>query len=565
MPDVGRALRDSNLAFASEGDGATDVANIGRAVEPMLRELEERAAEDLHIRAATEALRRREPALAVRSGFRAGASHRIPVSIGPRQEGLIVATEATLPKPSPMPPAIASPSSCPSRNPSRGRSWERSSCPCSVPAGRSYSRCACPRMRKPQARIAVLHRGRILQTAILRGPVLPAAEPERRDAAAGLGVEDLNGADRDVPEADLRPGFVSLDDRQRFDAAIILNEDRRGRHGGTVVAGSKAARFEFDFVSKAVASLSRELDRASATTRSSASWTRETHRLPAAACDRRQRPLHRYRPEDERALGPRHLERLQVLSANPDTMLPVEPIYDLPPPTPDETPTLCENASVALETGACEPRYHVPTPEDFLPVICPAGFWGISKVIERQATDGEQTGAAFEVRAVGDQRRDPLRPLAPVLPAASDRINEVNKDELEALHRRSLAAHRLAGHARPALARLGRRRPSRRPPVLVVLSHTELAARTARRWRSRRPAAPNGDPWPASGRTMSTRRAPSRPDRAAARLHDGGAAHELPVVYRPICGHGRVGRRRHRSPLSWAAMRAGRPRRCSTS
>jgi hypothetical protein len=490
LPELGTALRTSNLAFASEGEGATDVAIVGRAVEPMIRELEAKAAEDRYIRAAIEAIRRGKASpLRVRQGFRAGTRHRVSVSIGPREKGFIVATEAIPPEALAdaaghrltvvlaEPTLLAKPLVRTLELPAFGTSGPAEF---ELPVPRSAD--------AVEARITVLHRGRILQTAILHGPVLSAAELERRETAAaatahGAAVPAAPGATASpphgieiVPEANLRPGFPALDDRRRFQAAIVLNEDRSGRHGGTWISGTKAAQFNFDFLKEAVAGVAEVLDRAER----DAAFERKLDSAKSIAY------LRKLATEGSglytaigakivKKLGAKRLERLQVLSANANTMLPVELIYDLPPPAPDETPTLCENAANALHTGQCQSRFHVPNAEDFLTVICPSGFWGISKIIERQATDGdEEARAAFEVRRVGDQRRTPLRSLVPVMLAASDHVNDVQKNELKRITR----ALELLTNNRVTPVRRWRDWAEvvqrDQPPVLVVLSHTEL-------------------------------------------------------------------------------------------
>ena len=123
---------------------------------------------------------------------------------------------------------------------------------------------------------------------------------------------------------------------------------------------------------------------------------------------------------------------------NPNTVLPIEVIYDLPPP--NHRPRLCPNWKQALAEGTCDPpTHHVEDVEGRLNVVCPAGFWGISKVVERQAVDPsrltedpETRGIDFAVLPAPSAERSTLGGLAPVLFAASERIERGGTERAEA-------------------------------------------------------------------------------------------------------------------------------------
>jgi hypothetical protein len=76
------------------------------------------------------------------------------------------------------------------------------------------------------ARIVVMHRNRVLQTALLTGPV-------------GEGKEVI----RLVPEAFIRQNLGSLRERSRFDAALILNHGTEGIPGVTKLSPGRATYF----------------------------------------------------------------------------------------------------------------------------------------------------------------------------------------------------------------------------------------------------------------------------------------------------------------------------------
>jgi len=472
MAELGSRLRETDMAFAHETDGATDVAEVARAAEPVLRTLERQPAESRFIRAGVAVVGDSDgdgEGAQMTAGFEAGALHRVLVSIGPREKELIVAdtpidaglladaaghrltvvfSEPTL-LDRPLVRRLLLP-------------------PFGATKAAVFELWVKPETARVEARISVLHRGRILQTALLRGPVLSAdlrALAGRPPAKPGIEI---------VAEANLRPNFVALDDRRRFHAALVLNHDAAGEQGGTAMARDSAVSFKLDWVRDSVTAVGRVLDRAERDrafgrkldSKTSVRYLRLLALNGVTLYDNVGRRM-------EEALGENGLERIQILSANPNTMLPVEVIYDLPPPA--AAATLCANWATALQTGACDPpTFHVEDEEGALDVVCPAGFWGISKIIEREAVDPSTLGADVEVRSMPDRQRSTLRPLAPVLLAASDHVNNVSPTEIDRLvgALEGLTGNRLT-HVRTWLDWVRRLRDDD-PSVLVLLSHTEL-------------------------------------------------------------------------------------------
>jgi hypothetical protein len=110
-------------------------------------------------------------------------------------------------------------------------------------------------------------------------------------------------------------------------------------------------------------------------------------------------------------------ERIQVTAADPTKPLPLELVYDRGAIADDATP--CAGWDEALATGTC-PSCQAPVPGTAAKSICPLGFWGLSKVIERQVgkTDGRPPGR--------------LTPLTSVLFAASNEVLEKDYDETKA-------------------------------------------------------------------------------------------------------------------------------------
>jgi hypothetical protein len=122
---------------------------------------------------------------------------------------------------------------------------------------------------------------------------------------------------------------------------------------------------------------------------------------------------------------------LQVVSALPESFLPVEFIYDRPAPAQDAA--LCPQAEQALRDGKCagclDPG-EVPNP-----YICPLGFWGLRRVIERHAGKGAESGdlrsQEFELRAEPIDNRNRLTPLVSAIYAASQRVDSVEIGQIQ--------------------------------------------------------------------------------------------------------------------------------------
>ena len=119
------------------------------------------------------------------------------------------------------------------------------------------------------------------------------------------------------------------------------------------------------------------------------------------------------------------MSRIQLLLKTESEVVPLELVYDLPAPAKDAG--LCENWKKALRDGACDPQFHPTASDGNAAVICPSGFWGISKLIERQCAPQNlftDHAAAFDVAARCEmtQTDDVLPVLRAALFGASNRV-----------------------------------------------------------------------------------------------------------------------------------------------
>jgi hypothetical protein len=100
----------------------------------------------------------------------------------------------------------------------------------------------------------------------------------------------------------------------------------------------------------------------------------------------------------------RDAEYLQVVTMAPDAIVPLEFVYDYK--VPREDAPVCRNAKEALRKGAC-PASCKPTTSP-APHVCPMGFWGLSKVIERHIHVPELEKAAKVLASEPIKGRDVL-------------------------------------------------------------------------------------------------------------------------------------------------------------
>ncbi len=217
------------------------------------------------------------------------------------------------------------------------------------------------------ARILVMHANRVLQTARLRGAV---GEGEGGEGRIEVSVE-----------ARVRRDLSDLGGRSRFDGALVLNHT--GDHDpGITKACEGYAEF---FVSRDLPTLIDWID----ARLSQVAQQRKKFEGPADSPDqvallrdlaRKGAQLYRHIVKDGIGDGPlARGERIQVISLVAEARLPVELIYDRKQPAEDAQ--LCAGAIEGLRSGGCRA---CARPDDGS-VVCPFGFWGVSKILERHA------------------------------------------------------------------------------------------------------------------------------------------------------------------------------------
>jgi len=320
-----------------------------------------------------------------------------------------------------------------------------------------------------EALINVVLRGRILQTAILSGVAV--TDPRRVLARARMKLRLQI----------IVPGLGDLERRDTFDAAMVVTRHSDGRAMAAAVPGAATGAapivlFDQPSLDQAIDGFRGILDRfledpgVFHDRLDSTASVDLMRRLAVAGVT-----LHRAVGQKlVRGLPGRDLTQLQIVQIDPTAFVPMEFVYDLPAPANDAR--LCPNWRNALEGEQCTPVHHpVDDVLGDLKVVCPSGFWSISKVIERQVVRevqaGDLTRSRFGVRAEPSAQRPRLAPPSEALFAWSDRLDAT----VPGTSGRMLKSLKVAtGQATPVKTwrDWATTIKQRRPPVLVLLSHT---------------------------------------------------------------------------------------------
>jgi hypothetical protein len=282
------------------------------------------------------------------------------------------------------------------------------------------------------ARIMLLYENRVLQTARLRAGVQPGTDGSRTGKRLRMEIE-----------AALRPGLAGLEDRRHFDLALLVNESNDGQHRLTEVSGEQARLVTLDGLKEAIDELREMLK--------SIPDNPDDFKPgpPQAATEDLLRDMALRGNDLYRALvldqvGSRDLaasRRLQLISATEEAFLPLEFVYDKPAPALDAT--LCLEAlkdEVKGECSDCPANGAGLDDEKYpngYPKICPLGFWGLSRVIERQAiVPGKKDGpGAFEFDLLSEpfEGRTSLALLSKAVFAASSRVDKDKKGLIQSV------------------------------------------------------------------------------------------------------------------------------------
>lgn len=260
-----------------------------------------------------------------------------------------------------------------------------------------------------EASIYAYHKSRLLQKLVLKTDI------RHPDDQPVLGKPVLK------PEAVIRKKLEELGDREAFAASIVLPDEKKQEQPLAGLAGNKPAGIPYN---RAMQQLMDEIQDIieEVTTDERTKKTRfdseDNSTLIKKLAFRGARLYNTYLKKIK-GDGP-----IQIIS-NTGEYAPLEFAYSFA--EPDLNATVCPRAKEALEEGACKNCFH--NKEDRHAHICPFGFWGLSRVIERHSykvTD-DADRSDYVIRSEPSAKRSPLPILRKTLFAETNRMENGNK------------------------------------------------------------------------------------------------------------------------------------------
>ncbi len=263
--------------------------------------------------------------------------------------------------------------------------------------------------------------------------------------------------------------------RQPFDAVILSNHGADGVTRGYTIAGKKAAMIPMpaggdksvEFFNKTLTKIVTRPDaykklRSKATTQLLRNMALHGSYLYGVIMAGRS-------ATDPLAIA----KRIQVISAREGAQLPVEFMYDHRAPiAPDAE--VCPGVEQALESGKCPRTCEGGEKEPGF--ICPLGFWGLSRVIERHVHDPRYlermkiADFALQPEPVKSRRR--LNILKCGLLAASKKVDEAVKGGIARVRRALNKATAKNAVLVETWSDWRLQISQKSPPLLILLPHT---------------------------------------------------------------------------------------------
>ena len=276
-------------------------------------------------------------------------------------------------------------------------------------------------------RLTVLYRGRIIQTAVLRAGVR--ANSDALVAEATPKLEDLIA---------VRNRVGDLDERRQFDFAFVANHDPKGRPLLTAVSEKAAWVNDLSNIVPIAAEINTSLIPVAKSVANYAEGLKgENGRKLLIDLAGQGGVLKVYL--DQQLTDPtnnpamRDAEFVQIVSTRSDAVVPLEFVYDYQPP--DDDAAVCKHWLDAATNG--EELDKCPTTCDKTSgrFVCPMGFWGLQKVIERHAvTPGQaKNGNLLYLQSEPTRKSDTLYLGDVAVLGSSKRVPEEDVTKLKSL------------------------------------------------------------------------------------------------------------------------------------
>lgn len=319
-------------------------------------------------------------------------------------------------------------------------------------------------LRAFRARIVVSHRNRILQTALLTGRVV-------------ADIKDAGPDDRiEFEVAVVRPTLHDLEGRTAYNLALAVNHEADGEprlltlsDEHAVIRGLTQVQGKINAISACLSMIAQNAKAYSKGLKSP-----EAIMMLNVLADK-GRALYDFLVRDQlvdryRAEGP-----IQIVNLTPDAYFPAEFIYDFA--TPKEDAGLCKKAKKAFEkldfSSICTGKDH-ESPE--YPVVCPFGFWGLKRVIERHAClpkGSEKIAGDFVLQAEPAEGRGSVELMGNTMLGVSSRVDEERAGEVKALFKKIKKISPIPVSLVPDWQNWPKQVESLGPSLIVSLPHAE--------------------------------------------------------------------------------------------
>ncbi|MFA4864602.1 MAG: hypothetical protein WC605_12645, partial [Bacteroidales bacterium] len=274
-----------------------------------------------------------------------------------------------------------------------------------------------------EGRITVLHRGRVIQTAVLKIPVVK--EADKMPASDQMELTDL------IP---VRVNLGNLEERRQFDLAFITNHNSGNKPMMTGIGKDNAwlANLEgcygitnnINLLLSDVAQKVKDYNDG-LKSKKGENLLRELIFCGCDLYDMLIKKRLKTTVDKEKFL---QNEYMQIITTNDsEQIIPFEFIYEHE--APDNDATLCDFWKEGLSNGECRETCS----KNFRKTMCPLGFWGLSKVIERQDVSSEEFSKDcpdYIIQTESDDDQSPLSIDGKCLVAASTKVDATDLDEV---------------------------------------------------------------------------------------------------------------------------------------
>lgn len=312
-----------------------------------------------------------------------------------------------------------------------------------------------------EGRITVLHRGRVLQTGVLKGNVV--ADESNIPAGSKISFFDI---------LSVRSNIGDLNERRQFDMAFVLNHTTDERPRLTAVASRHAWCLDLTGSKTIASNINAELSKVANSVKDySGGLDSEKNRALIIRLANLGNELYWSIVEDQLKAAKNHPDiagedYIQIVSTQNEAILPFEFIYDHE--APEDDAELCPSWRDALDKASCWSG----CTKDKIKHVCPLGFWGIRKVIERHDMTPEfaQDGKDYFLQSEPITDRQELPVTGTALVAASEKVKDEAFDPVISACTKRLGSSPQRAKDWENWAALVQ---EHKPHVLLALAHTD--------------------------------------------------------------------------------------------